>query len=138
MMHQMIKKYISTGAIPLSIDIVHQGELLTFDFRGGKKHPVVIFPTFSTSSEKEQSLLENHPSFKKSFKLLEIREEVNATKEEVKKIQPEVVTFKNVQDAKDWLNKEHSISYTQLLNKEKVISAAQSVGAIIEFESEKK
>ncbi len=136
------KKYISTGANPLSIDIMDEGHLRTFDFRGGLKHPVFKPPTYSTSKTWEQELLESHPSFNISFKLEEdiIIPEPESKEEvitEMESVPDENVEFSNTLEAKDWLNKEHGIPFTTINNKAKVIAKGKELGFNILFEYEK-
>ena len=139
------KKYISTGANPLSVDIIDgNGMLRSFDFRGGMKHPVLIPPFYSTSDEKEQQLLESYPGFNKSY-VLEASEEV--IPEEVKKVEAVVnevpgkveelksneQSFDNVQQAKDWLNKEKGVPFSALKNKQMVIAEAEKLNIVLKF-----
>jgi hypothetical protein len=135
------KKYISTGANPLSIDIMDEGILYSFDFRGGLKHPVFKPPVYVTSNVKEQQLLESYPSFNISFKLEETFIEKSETKEEEVIIEMESaskdVEFRNAFEAKNWLNKEHNIPFTMINNKAKVIAKGQELGFNILFESDK-
>lgn len=129
------KKYISTGAIPYSIDIVVGDRLRTFDFRGGLRHPAIKYPSYSTSDLTEQSLLEKHPSFGKSF----ILEEEVVIEPAAQEAEPEleVIPFKTVQDAKDWLNKEHGVSYNQILNRKQVIEQFKELNLNVSFENSK-
>jgi len=135
------KKYISTGASPLSIDIMDRGVLHTFDFRGGFKNPIFKPPSFLTDKIREQELLENHPSFNVSFKLEETFIEKPGSKEkkviaELEAV-PKDVEFRNTQEAKNWLNKQYNVPFTKINNKEKVIAMGQELGFNILFESDK-
>lgn len=154
------KKYISLGANPLSVDIFDdKGVLHSFDFRGGLKHLVIKPPFYITTDESEQKLLENYPGFGTSFKLEgsvekpDVKPEVKAeVKPEpkpeaiepiepvVNELKPETTErqFKNVQAAKDWLNDEHKVPFSQLTNKQKVIDEALKVGFILKFETDNK
>jgi len=135
------KKYISTGANPLSIDIVDEGILYSFDFRGGLKHPVFKPPVYVTSKIKEQELLEKNPAFNVLFTLEEIIVVKPETKEKEVIVEsesvPKDVEFPNANDAKTWLNKEHNIPFTKINNKAKVIATGQELGFNILFESDK-
>ena len=138
------KKYMSTGANPLSIDITDDnGVLRSFDFRGGMKHPIVIPPFYSTSNELEQKLLESYPGFNKSY-VLEEGEEVIQEVEPVKAVVAEVLgkveelesneqSFDNVQQAKDWLNKEKGVPFSALKNKQMVITEAEKLNIVLKF-----
>jgi len=141
------KKYISTGANPLSIDIMDGEVLYTFDFRGGLRHPRFIPPCFITEDSKEQKLLEDHSLYNKAFKL-----DVEPSIEENKEDKPDVVTegskiedetklkevsFANAHDARLWLNKEHGISFTKIKNKAKIIEVANELGFDPQFETDK-
>ena len=57
------------GASPLSVDIQVGESIRSFDFYGGMKSPIIKLPTYSTSDEKEQEILESYPGFNVSFKL---------------------------------------------------------------------
>jgi hypothetical protein len=134
------KKYISTGANPLSIDVMDEGVLYSFDFRGGLKHPVFKPPVYVTSDIKEQQLLEKNPAFNVLFILEEIIDEKPQAKEDIIVEQepvPKDVELPNAQEAKKWLNKKHGISFTKLNNKAKVIAIGQELGFNILFESDK-
>jgi len=134
------KKYISTGANPLSIDVMDEGFLYSFDFRGGLKHPVFKPPVYITSDVKEQQLLEKNPAFNVLFILEEAIYEKPQTKEEViieMDTMPKDVEFSNAQEARKWLNKKHGIPFTELNNKAKVIAMGQELGFNILFESDK-
>jgi hypothetical protein len=134
------KKYISTGANPLSIDVMDEGVLYSFDFRGGLKHPVFKPPVYITSNVKEQQLLEKNPAFNVLFILEEAIYEKPQTKEEIivaMDTVPKDVEFSNAQEARKWLNKKHGISFTKLNNKAKVIAMGQELGFNILFESDK-
>jgi len=141
------KKYISTGANPLSIDIMDGEVLYTFDFRGGLRHPRFIPPCFITEDPKKQRLLEKHPLYNKEFML-----DVELSLEENKDVEPSVTTevpkmdyetklkevsFANVQDAKIWLNREHGVSFTKTKNKAKIIDVAKKLKLNIRFETDK-
>jgi hypothetical protein len=134
------KKYISTGAIPLSIDIMDKGVLKTFDFRGGMKHPIFIPPSYITENEEEQQLLESCPSFNRFFKLEESFDIPEFREDAIIEKEPEIkeITFPNVQDAKTWLNREHGVPFTKTKNKAKVIAEASNLGYNVQFESDNK
>ena len=136
------KKYISTGASPLSIDIMDRGILHTFDFRGGFKNPIFKPPSYLTDKIEEQELLETHPSFNVSFKLEETFVEQSGSKKKEAVIleqesAPKDVEFRNTQEAKNWLNKNHNVPFTKINNKAKVIAMGQELGFNILFESDK-
>lgn len=138
------KKYISTGANPLSIDKMDKGVLRTFDFKGGLKHPVFKAPSYSTDKIEEQKLLEAHPSFNVSFKLevtIDEPEPIPESKQEIgSEPEPEIkdMEFRNVQDAKTWLNKEHGIPFYKINNKTKVTKEALNIGINMLFELDNK
>jgi hypothetical protein len=134
------KKYISTGANPLSIDVMDEGVLYSFDFRGGLKHPVFKPPVYITSNVKEQQLLEKSPAFNVLFISEEVIDEKPQAKEDIIVEQepvPKDIELPNAQEAKKWLNKKHGISFTKLNNKAKVIAIGQELGFNILFESDK-
>lgn len=63
------------GPNPYSIDLVDNGVLRTFDFRGGVNHPVFIPPSYTTNNPHEQELLENYPMFGVTFRVGTVTEE---------------------------------------------------------------
>jgi len=134
------KKYISTGACPLSIDIMDGDMLRTFDFRGGFRNPVFKPPSYSTEKVEEQELLESHSSFNVSFKLEEVFEQPAPDPIQEVAVMEELmmkeVSFRNVQEGKTWLNKEYGISFTKLNNKTKVIKEALDLGLNMLFETD--
>ena len=141
------KKYISLGANPLSVDVFDDnGMLHTFDFRGGLKHPVVKPCFYYTTDEKEQQLLESYAGYGVSFALEGSAEKADVI-EPMKPIAAVVAdkteattekTFKNVQEAKDWLNDTYKVPFSQLTNKQKVVDEALKVGFILSFETDNK
>lgn len=136
------KKYISLGDNPLSIDIVVQGQLQTFDFRGGIRQPIVVMPSLVTDDPKEQNLLENHAGFNVLFKL-ESEQKVGEEKKPeplaiIEQIEAQEKEFNNAQEAKEWLNSEHSVPFNQITTKEKVIAKALELGFNVTFKSDNK
>lgn len=126
--------YISLGANPLSVDITDRdGRLRTFNFTGGLKHPVVRMPMYSTSKQFEQALLENYSGYGKSYILKEAAEKSNQPEEEKEYT---VLTFANVQQGREFLNREHNVSFFKLTNKTMLINEAEKLGIKLIFESE--
>ena len=121
------KKYISTEASPLSVDILtDNGAFRSFDFTGGLKHPVIRMPHIVLIDEADQKLLESHVSFGKSFILEEKPklQEPTPSNKEVKESDEVLITEKvlpRVTDGKNWLNEEHGVSFSKLQNKASVI-----------------
>ena len=135
------KKYISTGANPLSVDVTTgNGGLRTFDFRGGMKHPVIIPPFYATSDPEEQKLLESYPGFGVSYVLEGVEDKAEAETEVKREVKEEVKsegpTFDNVQQAKDWLNKEKGVPFSALKNKQMVIAEAEKLKIVLKFNKE--
>ena len=63
------------GPNPYSIDLMDNGVLRTFDFRGGVNHPVFIPPSYTTNNPHEQELLESYPMFRITFRVGTVTEE---------------------------------------------------------------
>lgn len=129
--------------MPLSVDVMDNGILRSFDFRGGLRHPKFVPPFYITDNEKDQKLLESSPSFGKSFKLDGVEESVKTTQED-KVTNPEPgnpeinkITFDTIQDAKDWLRAEpFKVHHAKLSNENKIIEVAKDFGYAITINPE--
>ncbi len=138
------KKYISLGAMPLSVDVMDNGILRTFDFRGGLRHPKFVAPFFITSDKKEQDLLEGSVTYGKSF----ILESEEITKPESVQSASEVpfisdasetsLLFKTVQAAKDWIYEKYEIHQSKFPNRNKVVEFLAEKGITVKFETDNK
>ncbi len=139
------KKYISLGAMPLSISIVDNGTLKSFNFRGGLRRPKFIPPFYVTTDEKEQRLLESSPSYTSSFKLESATETTDENVTTGNSTEPAVnlasepdlkeLTFKTVQAAKDWIQEKFGLAPTKFPNREKVAEFLAEKGYTINFEN---
>lgn len=135
------KKYISLGAMPLSVDILDNGSLKTFEFRGGLRHPKFVAPFFITSDKKEQDLLEASVTYGKSF-VLESEEIIEpAIVNNVGEItsipdsSEKSLQFKTVQAAKDWIHEKYGVHQSKFPNRNKVTEFLAEKGYTVVFEN---
>ncbi len=101
---------------------------------------------FITSNETLQQALEEDARFGKKYRLAEIDgmliEEYNARKalglkdKSVEKEGQTEKSFKTVQQARDWLNREHNIPFTVLGNKARITEKACELGFQLTFETD--
>ena len=135
------KKYISLGAMPLSVDILDNGILKTFEFRGGLRHPRFVAPFFITSDKKEQNLLEASVTYGKSFVLESEDITVSSDNDTVEQSTPvpdpsgTLLQFKTVQSAKDWIHEKYEIHQSKFPNRNKVTEFLAEKGYTVVFET---
>jgi hypothetical protein len=130
----MWKTYRSVRSISYEVQIKINGRHQYVGFTGGTRTPRVILPYYKTNNEEIQKALESSASFNNSF-ILETKEEVEEViKEEVKEL--EVITFANINLAKDFLTSEpYNIPRTKIPNLTAVENKAKSLGINIVIEN---
>jgi len=137
----MNKTYRNLVSQNYGISLTVNGENVHVNFSGGRRFPVLTYGKYSTSNPDIQKALESHHLYDKDWTLDEtpaiIQEEV-VTEPIQEVVEPSIIKTtvttqnarivlepKNVQQAKEWLNKNMSIPYSKMKLRDHVFNVAE-------------
>jgi hypothetical protein len=141
----MNKTYKNLVSQNYGISLTVNGDNVHVNFSGGRRFPVFTYGKYSTSNPDIQKALESHHLYGKDWTLDEtpaiIQEEVviepiQPVQEDEGRIVKTTVTTqnarivlepKNVQQAKEWLNKNMSIPYSKMKLRDHVFNVAEEL-----------
>lgn len=148
----MEKTYQNLVCQNYGITLTINGVSTHINFSGGKRHPVISYGKYTTTDTETQKALESHPLFGKEWVLEGASASTSVSDPEPEiQINPEsriihdtvttgnariVLEPKNVQQMKEWLNKNMNVPYSKMKLRDDVFNAAVELN--IEFKNVQK